>query len=115
MGAEPLRNERLWHPVCSLPGFSNSAALFAASADKCRRAAYPDATAPVGRSVSKTDRENVLERIKRLNELLDEVESVCFDSAELRTTILKARVELQAAAKSLRFATPQDFTSKNEG
>jgi len=51
----------------------------------------------------------VLERLARLNELLDEVESVCADSAELRTTILRARAELQATKRSLRLATPRDF------
>ena len=59
--------------------------------------------------MSKSDRETVLERLARLNALLDAVESACSDSADLRTSILQARAELQATARSLRLATPRDF------
>ncbi|HET7219077.1 MAG TPA: hypothetical protein VFJ02_13565 [Vicinamibacterales bacterium] len=64
--------------------------------------------------MSKSDRDSLLERLARLNALLDDVESACADSAELRTTILKARAELQATARSLRLATVQDFTGEKD-
>ena len=59
--------------------------------------------------MSRSDRDVLLERLARLTDLLNVVESACTDSAELRTTIVKARVELQATARSLRLATPADF------
>lgn len=64
--------------------------------------------------MSKSDRDAILERLLRLNDLLNDVEAVCADSAELRTTIVKARAELQATARSLRLATPRDFTGKKD-
>lgn len=59
--------------------------------------------------MSNSDREALLERLARVNDLLNLVESACADSAELRTTLVKARAELQATARSLRLATHSDF------
>jgi hypothetical protein len=79
-----------------------------------RQCLYPNAALTFDDAVSRSDKDALLERLARLNELLDVVESACADSAEVRTTIVKARSELQATARSLRIATPADFTGDRD-
>jgi hypothetical protein len=75
---------------------------------------YPDTALMLGGSVSKSDRDTLVERLARLNALLDDVESACADSVGVRTTIVKARAELQATARSLRLATTRDFRNDKD-
>lgn len=81
---------------------------------KDRQCLYPNAALTFEGAVSRSDRDALLERLARLNELLEVVESACADSADVRTTIVKARSELQATARSLRIATPADFTGDRD-